>query len=369
MKESLLILANVRQVDYKSDIYIFQNSRMMLLIVILALTCIGSSLAVECVDKNQNCSSWAVNWECKKNPNFMDVNCRKSCGKCDHVPCVNNNINCSMWAVKGECKANPKYMAINCGKACGICDNVECVNKNVSCSKWAVRGECKANPDYMVNNCRKACGICPGVACVNKNDSCSKWAVKGECKANPDYMVINCRKACGICSDECVNKNENCSRWALKGECTTNPNFMLDNCRKACGLCAEVAGLSFTADDYVINECLPLHLKCTLTAEGEKLSSSLQFMYIKHDQAGVIATVADGATITINPNVGLGQAKGEISEKLGSFIELAWKNPTRQQAGSYLCLAQFKKADGKEVVLTSNLSVEFEQCCDDVGGN
>merc|ERR1719189_2681555 len=35
-----------------------------------------------CSDENQNCESWAASGQCEANPNYMLVNCRKSCGVC-----------------------------------------------------------------------------------------------------------------------------------------------------------------------------------------------------------------------------------------------------------------------------------------------
>lgn len=35
-----------------------------------------------CADNDRNCNYWARRGECNKNPNYMLVNCKKSCGKC-----------------------------------------------------------------------------------------------------------------------------------------------------------------------------------------------------------------------------------------------------------------------------------------------
>lgn len=41
---------------------------------------IGSNLI--CKDSNRNCSSWKRRGECRRNPAYMLVNCKRSCGRC-----------------------------------------------------------------------------------------------------------------------------------------------------------------------------------------------------------------------------------------------------------------------------------------------
>lgn len=36
----------------------------------------------KCVDTNKECPNWAKNGECEKNPKYMNVGCRLSCGIC-----------------------------------------------------------------------------------------------------------------------------------------------------------------------------------------------------------------------------------------------------------------------------------------------
>lgn len=48
-----------------------------------AFHCMSHNLATkECEDQNESCNSWARKGECRKNPSFMMLNCRKSCGTC-----------------------------------------------------------------------------------------------------------------------------------------------------------------------------------------------------------------------------------------------------------------------------------------------
>lgn len=81
-----------------------------------------------CTDDDANCSSWAGSGECTKNPAFMIVSCKKSCGKCGGVEpdpvdpsCKDSNTSCESWAALGECTKNPAYMLVNCKRSCNKC--------------------------------------------------------------------------------------------------------------------------------------------------------------------------------------------------------------------------------------------------------
>jgi hypothetical protein len=43
-----------------------------------------SSGPQQCVDLNENCQSWAINGQCKRNRQFMNIECKNSCDFCDH---------------------------------------------------------------------------------------------------------------------------------------------------------------------------------------------------------------------------------------------------------------------------------------------
>ena len=73
-------------------------------------------------DQNKNCPVWARSGECKKNPNYMLVNCIKSCKEFPNGNTADKDYhpNCLMWARRGECKKNPTYMLSNCTKSCRL---------------------------------------------------------------------------------------------------------------------------------------------------------------------------------------------------------------------------------------------------------
>ncbi|GAB1610736.1 zinc metalloproteinase nas-14-like isoform X2 [Argonauta hians] len=171
----------------------------------------------DCVDSHQSCPTWASKGECTKNPDYMLVNCKKSCKKCDgggggggkDKECVDKNTNCQSWSDQGECTKNPAYMLINCKKSCNSCTKVSnCVDKNKHCASWAKSGECSANSGYMHPNCPKSCNKCgshsgdsTGVEpCTDENSHCAVWAQRGECQRNPVYMRLYCKRSCRVCS-------------------------------------------------------------------------------------------------------------------------------------------------------------------------
>jgi len=53
---------------------------------------IDAETGLECVDKDEeNCPKWAAAGNCKKNRNFMSVNCKLSCDRCQFVRVKNQN--------------------------------------------------------------------------------------------------------------------------------------------------------------------------------------------------------------------------------------------------------------------------------------
>merc|ERR1719348_2650221 len=152
--------------------------------------------------------------------------------KCEGSDCVDKEANCEAWADSGECEKNPDYMTLNCAKSCGKCHGdkkttedpkvttkppVNCFDKDDKCQTWADAGECEKNPDWMTPNCPKSCGKCDGVEkttedpkvttkppvnCVDKDDKCQTWADAGECEKNPFWMTPNCPKSCGKCDGD-----------------------------------------------------------------------------------------------------------------------------------------------------------------------
>ena len=70
-----------------------------------------------CQDNSKWCGYWAKNGECENHPNYMRVNCRKSCRQCDKdLSCVDNESHCQEWADDGWCQQLGWYMDKYCPK-------------------------------------------------------------------------------------------------------------------------------------------------------------------------------------------------------------------------------------------------------------
>ncbi|CAD5122175.1 DgyrCDS10621 [Dimorphilus gyrociliatus] len=212
------------------------------------------------------CEFWANRGDCKKNPDWMNLYCRKACWKCDSdktIECKNaykNDGQCNYWASKDECRKNPAWMMPYCRKACLNCDKAEngtdCIDRDNMCPYWESIGECTKNPLWMKFNCKASCEKCySGPAkCHNAlgdDERCEFWSNIGECYRNAPYMISNCFKACSRCTpsknttteDSCrdvFSPSTSCSNWAKIGECRKNPAWMIPYCKKSCNWCKNV---------------------------------------------------------------------------------------------------------------------------------
>jgi len=146
------------------------------------------------------CQFWARNGECEKNPNFMTKECKKSCGICSdndgvHQGRENNKANnncsdnkpglneCPYWAKNGECENNPNFMTVECRKSCGICLDTG-VDQTLESDVYQVTAaqtnrRLKEATAYVET-------IKPELneICKNEHELCTVWAVIGECEKN-----------------------------------------------------------------------------------------------------------------------------------------------------------------------------------------
>ena len=60
---------------------------------------------------------------------------------------------CPYWAKTGQCHKNPDWMLVNCKKSCSS----KIKDSNPSCPAWAKLGECTKNPSWMLPNCKLSC--------------------------------------------------------------------------------------------------------------------------------------------------------------------------------------------------------------------
>ncbi|XP_046543783.1 LOW QUALITY PROTEIN: uncharacterized protein LOC124253973 [Haliotis rubra] len=134
-----------------------------------------------CRDRNNQCAGWARLGECRNNPAYMLVYCKRSCNRCGRggggpTSCRDLSRYCNYWSRIGHCNSYSyrTYMATNCRASCNLCSsrtntatsssrtssNVTCRDTNGSCSYWARIGECSRNRPYMHQNCRASCRLC-----------------------------------------------------------------------------------------------------------------------------------------------------------------------------------------------------------------
>lgn len=163
----------------------------------------------------------------------------------DKAKCVDSDASwCPVWEKDKQCYANPDWMLVNCAKSC--CP--VCTGKNNL-------GLTQCPGDDRKDLCAK-----------NNDKSCAAWQKAGECPKNAKYMIPNCMtsccKSCWFDKDGCPNEKSRCATllgatgtdkekkdgiakcdaWAKLGECTVNPKYMLKNCAKqCCPVCASAA--------------------------------------------------------------------------------------------------------------------------------
>ncbi|KAK3754197.1 hypothetical protein RRG08_028162 [Elysia crispata] len=216
--------------------------------------CVGEAI-IPCVDEEDNCAAWQKMGECENNPDFMEMNCRKSCKICtsetDETAEEGTDTGESTEEgsetggsteegpeTGGSTEEGPETGgsteggsetggsteggsetggSTEGGSETGGSteegaqtgegsESVECKDDNEHCFAWAATNQCHVNPGYMLVKCKKSCGVCKGddtavpeEECVDKNASCEEWAAHNHCKINPGYMYIDCKKSCGLC--------------------------------------------------------------------------------------------------------------------------------------------------------------------------
>ena len=117
----------------------------------------------------------------------------------DAVQCINTHPECEDWASKGECKRNPQYMLLECRQACQ-----SCISLHNGITQMAAQ-----HPRHVVNQLVQSQYYLHNLAtkdvkhlksCINKHEMCTEWAVLGECDSNVGFMSSECRLACKTCT-------------------------------------------------------------------------------------------------------------------------------------------------------------------------
>jgi hypothetical protein len=116
------------------------------------------------------------------------------------IKCEDEESECTKWAGQGECSNNPQYMLINCRKSCESCIGLHVGETQVSPDEGTrdklverlleTQEYIHEEALYRVATLKK---------CQNQHKLCTHWAVQGHCEANADFMKEKCAPACQTC--------------------------------------------------------------------------------------------------------------------------------------------------------------------------
>lgn len=117
------------------------------------------------------------------------------------LPCIDANDQCSNWASTGECSKNPQYMQVNCRKSCGTClglhhGGVIQAAPNAK-TRNMVLERLVETEEYQHGLAEKSVESLK--TCINRHELCTHWSLESECETNPQYMNRECRAACRMC--------------------------------------------------------------------------------------------------------------------------------------------------------------------------
>ena len=84
------------------------------------------------------------------------------------IPCVDSDtVQCPLWKANGDCEGNSEWMQSNCRLSCGVClppptkQATPCKDSDkTQCPLWAQNGDCEKNPVWMNDNCPRSCKVC-----------------------------------------------------------------------------------------------------------------------------------------------------------------------------------------------------------------
>ncbi|PIO72151.1 shTK domain protein [Teladorsagia circumcincta] len=94
-----------------------------------------------CYNEQQCCAPWASRGECSRNPTYMNLWCKASCGVC--TPTTNNFLN-NYNLYNYSYHYNDGFSA--------------CSDFATRCATWTAQNQCTVNRNYMWENCRQSCG-------------------------------------------------------------------------------------------------------------------------------------------------------------------------------------------------------------------
>lgn len=248
-----------------------------------------------CQDHSPYCSAWFGLGECTKNPAYMLVYCRHSCGVCQNAEQNFQEASMSLFS-------QPSLRGTSgCGRAWSNCLSSRCCLAGLTCYAKDTRyaqcqptGSCQPgihrndpvktswtcdvlkpdNCSALWGNCQETKCCTAGNTCYEKNDRYAQCQPTGSCvpglhSEDPVQTPWSCQVATitPIVTEpklpvefpypaaptttspseplpvstsfamDCKDDSPYCSIWASGGECARNPFYMLVFCKMSCKAC------------------------------------------------------------------------------------------------------------------------------------
>jgi hypothetical protein len=118
------------------------------------------------------------------------------------VLCIDSDDRCPSWEQSGECRNNPQFMLVECRKACASCLSVHVGVTQIAPDddyvvREAVHNRLIQTQEYVHEIVQH--NVKSLEKCQNKDPQCTLWAVKGKCDTHPSFMNVECKPACQTC--------------------------------------------------------------------------------------------------------------------------------------------------------------------------
>lgn len=131
---------------------------------------------------------------------FSNFHC-SSVSEKQKVDCIDLQAECPNWAAKGECSNNPQYMLLDCRKSCDSCIDLHTTGVMQiapdETTRLQVLQKLVETQEYLHKKAKES--IQNLAKCLNKHELCTHWSVLGECKTNKVFMHKECAPACRTC--------------------------------------------------------------------------------------------------------------------------------------------------------------------------
>ncbi|XP_063956327.1 fibropellin-1-like isoform X1 [Lytechinus pictus] len=207
----------------------------------------GENCETACADQHNSCAYWAAIRECEKNPNYMLVFCKLSCGVCKEYVCEDKDTRCSRWAADDECTRNPLYMLGQCQKSCSVCIDDECFSNpcfnDGVCTDGNNSYTCTCPPGFEGVECEINIDECTSAPCLN-GGVCVDGANNYTCNCTEDYEGNDCQLRVDECSARPCLNGATCTLTDTHFNCTCAKGFEGETCEIDINECVDTSCLN-----------------------------------------------------------------------------------------------------------------------------